>query len=144
MHFKYNIDKANNLVYVRFSDTVNDNALLRAFNSIYADPDYTPVMDQCLDYSDVEQLSLSHQGIQNLVTLCENFNCLNTQWYTCIIAPDSLSYGYARMYQFLTKSSFEKVNVVRSQEAAMKLLSIKPDSSAYLAEKAKHKTLQVW
>lgn len=128
MAFKYRIDKQKNIVFMHFSATLDDNSLLGAFNQVYAAPEYIPVMDQCINYSDVSDLSISRLGIERLAALHENFNCLNIKWKSYIIAPNDLVFGYGRMYQILSDGSNEQIEIVRTLDAALQLIGIGPDS----------------
>ena len=134
MGFEYKIGKKQNIVFIRFMDILDDKSLLASFNKIYADPEYTPVMNQCVNYSDVSDLLITRLGVEELVTLCENFDCLNIKWKTYIIAPDDLVFGYGRMYQILCDGSNEEINVVRSLDAALKLMAISPDTYPFPKE----------
>ena len=124
MSFKYSLDKKQNVVFICFKDYLDDELLLDAFNSIYSDKDYIPVMNQCINYTDVSDLLITRFGVEKLVTLCEGFDCLNTKWQTTIIAPDDLIFGYGRMYQILVDSTNESVDVVRTLDAAVKLMGL--------------------
>lgn len=124
MSFEYDIDKKQNIVFVRFTSYLDDELLLAAFNRVYSDPAYVPVMNQCINYSDVSDLLLTRFGVEELATLCESFDCLNTNWKTIIIAPDDLVFGYGRMYQMLVDTSNEDVEVVRTVGAAIQLMGL--------------------
>lgn len=135
MSFEYEIDKKQNIVFIRFASYLDDDLLLAAFNSIYADPEYTPVMNQCINYADISDLAITRFGVEGLVTLCENFGCLNTNWKTFIIAPDDLVFGYGRMYQLLVDGSNEEVFTVRTLEAAVKLMGMSMEEYPFQHEK---------
>lgn len=124
MSYEFKIDKNNNIVFIRFENFLDDKQLLAAFNKVYADPEYTPVMNQCINYSDVTDLSISRFGVEDLVSLCKNFDCLNTNWKTVVVAQDDLVFGYGRMYQILCDGSNEEVCVVRSLDAAMQSMGM--------------------
>lgn len=143
MDFEYKIDNKLNILFVRFNGSLDDKRFIAAFNHMYAAPEYSPVMDQCLDYSAVEEFLLTSQGVEQLATLCENFTCLNTPWHTCIIAPHDLIFGYARMYQLLSDGSNEKVSVVRSHEAALRLMSLTVDTYPFQKKAVLHNDLLV-
>lgn len=124
MSFEYKIDESGNIVFIHFSSILDDNLLLAAFKEIYAAKAYSPAMNQCVDYSDVTELSITRLGVEKLAALCEDFDYLNMEWVTCIVAPDDLVFGYGRMYQIMCDGSNEQIHVVRSIKAAMKILNL--------------------
>mgnify|MGYP001055394628 CR=1 FL=1 len=122
MSCKYIIKKQHNSVFLHFTDVVDDNKLIDTFTQVHSDPDYSPAMDQCINFSDITDWQISRYGIEQLAGIAEKFNCLNSRWNTYIVAPDDLVFGYARMYQMLCDEHTVNISIVRTLEAALKLM----------------------
>lgn len=90
-----------------------------------------------LDLSGVTEFSLTHSQIRELAHRSDNQRVLAAGGRLAIVAPSSLSYGLARMYQICNLGLGERINVVRKRTAAQEWLrdesvrTAQPEPCAY-------------
>jgi len=132
MPFEYKIDKQGNIIFCHFTGSLDDQSLLASFSQFYSDPEFEPYTIQCIDYTQVSEVTVTRQGIKDLVTLCEQLGPGKLRGKICIVASDDLMFGYSRMYQMLCETVNQDISVSRTLEEALKLLDLKTETYPFL------------
>jgi hypothetical protein len=115
----YTIDSDNDRVVVRFSGTVRDQDLFSTFGALYDDPRHRIGMPELTDCRELQRADITTAGLRALARMTgAKLDPAQKPWKVAVVAPQSVVYGLARMYELLREGSPEHVAVFRDLAAA--------------------------
>jgi hypothetical protein len=119
MPISYTIDSDKGRVVVRFTGTVRDEDLFTTFHELYDDPRHRIGMPELTDCRELERAELTGVGLRALARMtATKLDPAQRPWKVAVVAPQSVVYGLARMYELLREGSPEHVEVFRELAAA--------------------------
>lgn len=121
MPSEYRIDSARRIVWTVSSGEVTDRDLLGLYLRLRADSRFDAAFDELCDFSDACGVKITTAALRRLA--------LETPFADgsrhAIVAPDSVVYGLARMYQAYTESAgADRVRVFNEMPAACEWLGV--------------------
>jgi hypothetical protein len=123
MPVSYQIHKQIRLVVIKFVGEVTVKDILDDRMRISRDADFDPSFNQLLDFRGATSITLSYSTIWGLAR--------NTVFKPgikkAIIAPNDVSYGFARMYEGFSSGLHQQIYVFRRADEAFKWLDIADD-----------------
>jgi hypothetical protein len=119
MPISYTIDSDRHRVVVRFTGTVRDQDLFSTYNELYNDPRHRIGMPELTDCRELERADVTSVGLQDLARMTgAKLDPAQKPWKVAIVAPQTVVYGLARMYELLREGSPEHVEVFRDLAGA--------------------------
>jgi hypothetical protein len=119
MPISYTIDSDRHRVVVRLTGTVRDQDLFSTFNELYNDPRHQIGMPELTDCRELERAEITGAGLEALARMtAAKLDPAQKPWRVAIVAPKTVVYGLARMYELLREGSPEHVEVFRDLAAA--------------------------
>jgi hypothetical protein len=120
MPASYHIDRKVGVVFTTLTDYVTDEDLLDHQRRLLADPDFRPMMHQCIDARGVTGGTVTGGGIRTLAKA----NIYADGSRRAIIVSGKMAYGFARMFQILRSKGPEKIQICRRVEDAHRWLGL--------------------
>ena len=125
MPISYCIKKEDGIVICRHEGKTGDREFIDAYESLFADPDYTRGFNQFVDLRLAKSTGRSAEALRAIGGLVELYYAGSGQrTKTAIVAPADLSYGLARMYGFLSEPSLQEVEIFRDVHKAADWLGV--------------------
>jgi hypothetical protein len=125
MPINYDIDNELHLVRTRAHDVLKDEEVFNYQKEVWSRSEVAGY-DEIIDMSEVTEIEFtSTDRFRELASLSASMDSSEHKTKLAIVAPVSLYYGLARMYQSFrefTKGSNKEINVFHSQKEAMEWL----------------------
>jgi hypothetical protein len=119
MPISYTVDSDKGRVVVRFTGTVRDQDLFTTCHELYGDPRHRIGMPELTDCRVLQRAEFTGAGLRVLARMtATKLDPAQQPWKVAVVAPQSVVYGLARMYELLREGSPEHVEVFRDLAAA--------------------------
>lgn len=125
MSASYRIDKKRQAVFSLAAGTLTDMDCIRHRDRLLKDPRMDPSYDQLADFSRVERVKVTINGIHALahrIPFGENSK-------RAFVVGHDFAYGMARMYQALTDHHSHELTVFRDMSKAREWLGLPPEAT---------------
>ena len=117
------IDHDKMIILVTIEGVVSDEDIIEHQRKTRNDPALDPSFGQLADLSNIRKLEITAQGVQKFTSME-----FSTEWSRrAFVAPNDVSFGFARMFQMMRDSDQEQTEVFRSMEGAHQWLSSPED-----------------
>ena len=128
MTIKYRIHEDLALVVTRFLDSVSDDEFVGSYKRLLNDPAMRPGYNELADLRECKNFTITMGGMQQVGRMTETFLLDHPEGMrTAVIAPKSLNFALARMYEMWNDPTSESVMVFRDPDEAKKWLGLEPD-----------------
>jgi hypothetical protein len=122
---------ATRLIVFVHDGVVSDEELLSSYKAVYDDPDIDVSFNQLVDLRRADSTPRSAAALRGLVdVLRPRLERLACRPRIGIVAPASLSYGLARMFEAFSQSVPMEIEVFRAVDAALEWLGVSSTSRA--------------
>ncbi|MAE96703.1 MAG: hypothetical protein CL910_18810 [Deltaproteobacteria bacterium] len=108
----YTIDAGRSLLHAVAVGDLDDDALAAYVISYHAHPDYSPSLDEIVDFTGVASVLVTGAGIRGLAHLVSHYGQASEGSRVALIATTPVVYGLARMYQALRADAPDDIRVV--------------------------------
>ncbi len=120
MPVTYRIDHENKIIFTKVEGVVTDEDIITHQKQTRNDPELDPSYGQLVDLSNIQKLEITAQAVHEFTS-----TKFSTVWSRrAFVAPDDLSYGFARMFQMMRDTADERTEVFRDMEEARHWLSL--------------------
>lgn len=121
--YTYIFEPEANRVRVSIHGVLDNDVLPRAFRAVYSDENYLPGMHELCDCREVSKVEMTAEGVRVLTNVISEMQTSTSPYRVGIVAPKSVVFGLARMYELLQDEEVEQVQVFDSLEDAEKFTS---------------------
>jgi hypothetical protein len=116
----YWIDHEAKIIFTKIEGVVTDEDIITHQKQTRDNPELDPSYGQLIDLSNIQKLEITTQAVHEFTSLK-----FSTVWSRrAFVAPDDLSYGFARMFQMMRDSIDERTEVFRDMEEARHWLDL--------------------
>jgi len=116
----YRIDTTRKLVLSSGSGTLTGEEMSDHQSRLKQDPEFRADLDQLMDFTDVEEITVSHEQLQRLAY----DSPFGEGSRRAIVVQRPLFYGLARMFQTLTESQGPEVRIFEELAEAKRWLGL--------------------
>ena len=124
MPIAIDIDPSRRLVHARCTGVVTLDEILQYEIDAVADPGFDPTFSEMLDLREADKLDLSGRSVRELVSYERSHEQYTGARRVAFVAPQSLSYALARMYEMMDEESPMETQVFREYEEATAWLEL--------------------
>ncbi len=98
------VDHARRVRYSRASDVVTDREFVDVYSGMVRDPGYDPTLDHLADFTRVERLDLTADGLQRIADIMaervdQHLSVIDSHPRVAAVAPADSSFGVLRIYE---------------------------------------------
>lgn len=123
MAVRVEVDSEQRLARRIYFGVVTGEELLSSVHAYGLNSEFDPTFDEVMDFREVKNLDVMVEDIHRCAHIPVPFAPTSKR---IILAPQSLIYGLARMYQIIGAEVHPNVYVVRSVEEATRILGRRP------------------
>jgi len=121
--FEYRIDPGRSVVMVRAKGAPSDRDLHAFYQLLYEDPAWRQDYWELADFSQGDARHITAEGLREFA---EQAAAHEGEKRTALVVPHDLTFGLARMYEELARSSPEEIRAFRELSEALAWLEISP------------------
>jgi hypothetical protein len=116
----YRIDGARRVVFSSGSGTLTGDEMRGHQARLKSDPEFEPDMDQLMDFTGVEHVTISPQELPQLAY----DNPFREGSHRAIVVQQPLQYGLVRMFQVMTESHGAEIRIFHELAEAKRWLGL--------------------
>ena len=114
------IDHDRKIIFITIEGDVSDDDIITHQKNSRDDPELDPSYGQLIDLTNIRKLEITAQGVQQFTST--EFSTERSR--RAFVAPNDVSYGFARMFQMMRDSTEEQTEVFRDFDEAVQWIGL--------------------